>query len=74
MVNVRVKFFSYEWDNYQGASGKVIEIERTISINDNVTVADVNSVVVQIISQMQFKDSWCEEEFTGRGLINVSFV
>lgn len=74
MINVRVKFFSYEWDNYQGASGRVIELERTISINDNVTVADANSVVIQIIGQMGYKDHLSKSEFSGRGLISVSLI
>lgn len=73
-MNIRVKFFSYEWDNYQGASGRVIELERTISVNDNVTLADVTSVVITIISQMGYKDHWSKSEFSGRGIINMSFV
>lgn len=74
MANLRVKFFSYEWDNCQGASGKVIEIERTISVNDTLAVSNVNSVIIQIIDQMGYKDDWEKPGFTGRGLINVSLV
>jgi hypothetical protein len=74
MVNVRVKFISYEWNNYQGASGKVVEFERTININDNVTAPDIVGVIISILGQMGYKDSWAKDEFSGRGLISVSLV
>lgn len=73
-TNVRVKFFSFEWDNIQGASGRVVELERTIQINDATNIASVNGVVISILGQMGYKDSWHKDEFSGRGLISVSLV
>lgn len=36
MTNVKIKFFHHEWDNYQGASGKVFEMEKIVALNDDV--------------------------------------
>lgn len=74
MTNVRVKFLSFEWDNVQGGQGRIVELERTIQINDATNIASVNGVVISIIWQMGYKDSWHKDEFSGRGLISVSLV
>ena len=74
MINVKVKFFHHEWDNYQGASGKVLEMEQIITLNDDAKIFDVKNIVVSILNNMGYKDDWNRNDFSGRGLISVSVL
>ena len=74
MTSLKVKFFHHEWDNCQGASGKVFEMEQIITLNDDVKIFDVKNIVVSILDNMGYKDDWNRNDFTGRGLISVSII
>ena len=74
MTNVKVKFFHHDWDNYQGASGRVFEMEQIVTLNDDAKIFDVKNIVVSILNNMGYKDDWNRNDFTGRGLISVSVL
>jgi hypothetical protein len=74
LTNVKVKFFHHEWDNYQGASGKVFKIEKIVTLNDDAKIFDIKNIVVSILDKMGYKDDWEKNGFTGRGIINMSVI
>jgi hypothetical protein len=74
MTNVKVKFFHHEWDNYQGASGKVFKIEKIVTLNDDAKIFDIINIVISILDKMGYKDDWENNGFTGRGIISVSLI
>lgn len=47
-MQTQVKFFSYEWDNYQGGSGKVIKHYKSFEVSPDCKISDVkNSIFIQ---------------------------
>lgn len=75
MTAVRVKFFHNEWDNYQGASGKTIEIEKLIEIGDTYCIGEIRDIVISELNFMGYNDNNFEvpkTQFTGRGIISIT--
>lgn len=75
MTTVRVKFFHNEWDNYQGASGKTVEIEKQIEVKDDVLACNLRDWIISELNSMDFNDNTFEYpqiQFTGRGIISIT--
>jgi len=70
-MNAIVKFISYEWDNYQGASGKVVEIERVINLPDDMKISNVRDFVTGEISNMGFVNDWGRRIYNDQGIISI---
>ena len=71
-MKVKVKFFICQWDNYQGSSGKIIELERIFTLNDNILLIEVQDNCIELINHLGYFDSWGEKKFSGKGLISIT--
>jgi len=74
MTNIKVDFFHQEWDNHQGGQGKIIEMSKSIIINEDIFVSDIKETVINYFNKCGYNDDWSESGFTGRGLINISIL
>lgn len=74
MINIRVKFFSYEWDHYQGGYGRVIEHERVFQLSSDLTIDAAHDTILSIINNLGYTDSWHSKTFSGKGLISISLI
>ena len=74
MIVVRVKFFHNEWNNYQGAVGKTIEIEKLIEIKDDVLACNLRDWIICELNSMNYNDNTFDKvmKFTGRGIISIT--
>ena len=74
MTTVKVKFIHYEWDNYQGASGKVFEREKLITIEHDIKLSEVKDHCISVLSLNGFVDDWNRQIYTGRGLMSIELI
>jgi hypothetical protein len=74
MINIKVSFFHQEWDNYQGGSGKIIEMEKLIEVDQQVLISEIRSIVIKILNECDYHDNWSKNRFTGRGIKNISIM
>ncbi len=74
MENVKIKFIHLEWDNYQGGSGKVFEMEKIIQLPKDTKITDLKSECISWLNVNGFCDSWMSKGYYGVGLISVYFL
>ncbi len=81
MPAVRVKFFHNEMDNCQGGSGKTIQMERIIELQDDIRISDIRNTIIDILNNQLCYSDICfgsnggftmHNEFTGRGIISIT--
>lgn len=73
-IPVRVKFLSYEWDNYQGGSGKIIEREETYLLEPVTTLEQIQSIIIEKLNFFGYKDWRIAEDYSGRGLLSINLI
>ena len=70
---VSVKFWHCVWDNYQGASGKIIEQTMPMEFDSiNQRVCRLKEDTADRLSRLGYNDSFTKEGFTGHGIISIS--
>lgn len=74
MENVKIKFIHLEWDNYQGGSGKVFEMEKIIQLPKETQIYDLKNECISWLNANGFCDSWHCKNYNGSGLISISFL
>lgn len=74
MIVVKVTFVNYEWDNYQGASGKVYTREKIIELPEETELIELKSRCITELDSMGFVDNWNRSQFIGRGLIRIEIL
>jgi|688.fasta_scaffold464600_5 hypothetical protein len=74
MINIIVEFLSYEWDNYQGGSGIIVEMEKIIQVNEHTPLIDIKTIAVKYLNDLNYKDSWTSKTFSGYGLLNIRII
>jgi len=70
-MKVKVKFISYEWDNYQGGSGSIFKREALIDIHEDSKVCDLKEICLDWITQKGFINSWGERKYYDTGIISI---
>jgi hypothetical protein len=73
-MTVSVKFIHHAWDNYQGATGKIIKMERLINVPSELRIDNLKSLCIKDLDHMGYCDKWSEQIFTGDGIISISIL
>lgn len=71
-MEVLVKFWHLVYDNYQGASGKVMECEKIITVDNNLAISRLRDEIIYRLKQLNYHDSWVNDNFSGHGIISIS--
>jgi hypothetical protein len=74
MINIKVSFFNQEFDNYKGGSGKIIEMEKLIQLDEQVLISEIKVIVIKVLNECGYNDNWFKVGFTGRGIKNICIM
>lgn len=71
-MNVLVKFWFIQWDNHQGASGKIINQEKIMEIAPDTPISQIKEQIIRRLHGKNYYDSLFKEEFSGHGIVSIS--
>jgi hypothetical protein len=71
-TTVKVTFVHYEWDNYQGSSGRVFKREELIELPGNIPISELRSECNNWLKEKGFINDWGLPVFHDRGIINIT--
>jgi hypothetical protein len=72
-ITVKLNFVHYEWDNYQGASGTVIQKELLIDVPANEQLSNLKDHCINYLLEKGYCNDWGQRgKYHENGIISIT--